>query len=92
MDENEFVKEGGIVGKCSLCSIKVRKNDTWHSNSTINIYGKKICGTCLYSLIDPVKRAEELYAKEVKTTGKKEQQIEKTGVWVNPDTGRIERA
>jgi len=92
MDENEFIKEGGIIGKCSLCSRKIRKGKDWQSTSTINISGKKICGNCLYHLIKPVNRAEKLYTEAVKLTGKKEQQIEKHGVWVNPETGRIERA
>jgi hypothetical protein len=92
MDENKFIADGGLIGKCSLCSCTVRKQDNYLSKGTININGKRVCGRCLYSLVNPVKRAETLYAQEIKDTGKKELQIEQYGVWVNPETGKIEKA
>ena len=92
MDENEFIHEGGLIGGCSICSYKIRKSKGWQDIGSINKQGKKVCGRCLYELISPVKRVEKLYIDTVKLTGKKEQQIEKHGVWVNPETGRIERA
>mgnify|MGYP003134026344 CR=1 FL=1 len=92
MDENEFIEEGNTIGQCYLCKCKIRKTSAWHSRSTVNWAGKKICGACLYGLVKPVARAEKLYLKEMKDKDKKVKQIESIGAWVNPETGRIERA
>ncbi len=92
MDENEFVKEGHIIGTCFLCKRKVFKNKNWSTEATVNWAGKKICGACLRGLSKPVTRAVKLYTKEMKDKDKKEKQIERVGVWVNPETGRIEKA
>ena len=92
MDENEFVKEGSVIGQCFLCKCNIRKTSEWHNKATVNWAGRKICGACLNGLDKPVARAKELYTKEKNDKDKKVKQIEKTGVWVNPDTGRIERA
>ena len=92
MDENEFIKEGSKIGVCFICKWTIRKNNVWNNQATINLHGRKICGGCLRSLSKPVARAETLYAKEKKDKDKKLKQIENTGAWVNPDTGRIERA
>ena len=73
MDENEFIEEGNTIGQCYLCKCKIRKTSAWHSQSTVNWAGKKICGACLYGLVKPVARAEKLYLKEnIYYTGKNE--------------------
>ena len=92
MDENEFVKEGHIIGTCFLCKFKIRKTEDWYVKATVNWAGKKICGACLRGLSKPVVRAEKLYTQEMKDKDKKEIQIERVGAWVNPETGRIEKA
>jgi len=92
MDEYEFADEGDFIGRCFLCKLKIVKSNAWACKSTVSLVGNKICGACLRSLAKPVARAEKLYTQEMKDKDKKEKQIERVGVWVNPETGRIEKA
>ena len=82
------------IGKCAICRAIVTNNEKqWHSELSVMYKEKIICGVCLINLNGAAKSALESWDKHKLFDGfemdAKEITMEKWGVYVDPDTGKI---
>ena len=74
-----------VLGKCTFCGHRVKENeDSTASKFAKIIYGRWICGGCLFGMKDAVESVVEQYDKQF------EEDAQVQGLKFNPETGKYE--
>jgi len=95
----KIAREGELLGKCVTCrnsiyDLKFRGRPSelriwWHKFSTI-FNGTWLCGICLSAISQKAREANQAEIKYKKSKPTREYMQRKHGIYVNPETGKIE--